>query len=59
MAGSLPEFHAEKGLGARALRRLCGDRWKAKGDDNYGSDDETDFDFVVNDDDSEDGDYED
>ena len=59
MAGSLQEFHAEKGLGARALRRLLGDRWKANGDDNYGSDDETDFEFVVKDDDSEDGDYKD
>lgn len=59
MEGSLQEFHADKGLGARALRKLLGDNWKAKGDDNYGSDDEADFDFVVNDDDSEDGDYED
>lgn len=58
MAGSLQEFHAERGLGARALRKLLGDRWKANGDDKHGSDDETDFDFVVRDDDSEDGDYE-
>lgn len=59
MAGSLQEFHAEKGLGARGLRRLLGDRWKIKGDDDYGSDNETESDFVVKDDDSEDGDYED
>lgn len=59
MEGSLQEFHAEKGLGARTIRKLLGDKWKLKGDDNDGSDDLTDFDFVVKNDDSEDGDYED
>lgn len=59
MEGSLQEFHVEKGLGARTIRKLLGDRWKSKGDDNDGSDALTDFDFVVKDDDSKDEDYED
>ncbi|KAJ0114538.1 hypothetical protein J7T55_004782 [Diaporthe amygdali] len=57
MRNCLEEFQADKGLGARALRRLLGSRWKEKGDDDHGSDDESDFDYEVKEDNSEDGDY--
>lgn len=59
MEGALQEFHAEKALGARDIGKILGRRWTKKGDDNSASNDETDFDFVVKDDDSEDGDYQD